>query len=226
MKAILGIKLHTTKHWKTILNGDKQHPVILETSQCTPDCRSTFLYSIYYSCFWWPIFLYSRGSVSANWKVLAVISIISQAPGWLSMLNKFHINAEAFWTLWLLVRKGTYTNWAIATGRGISVPTFADGGVSHGRRGRNPTTVNLSFLDLSRYFFFQVASHLTSRGWVDPVSEPLLLRKSGIAGNRTRDLWVCSRELWPLDHRGGSFIKNTVKLTTDTLVRAGIGPSL
>jgi hypothetical protein len=27
---------------------------------------------------------------------------------------------------------------------------------------------------------------------VDPFPDPLLLRKSGSAGNRTRDLWVCS----------------------------------
>jgi hypothetical protein len=44
---------------------------------------------------------------------------------------------------------------------------------------------NLGFLDLSRYFFFQVAPELYSRGWVDPVPDPLLLRKSGSAGNRT-----------------------------------------
>jgi hypothetical protein len=30
---------------------------------------------------------------------------------------------------------------------------------------------------------------------VDPVPDPLLLRKSGSAGNRTRDLWVSSQEL-------------------------------
>jgi hypothetical protein len=34
--------------------------------------------------------------------------------------------------------------------------------------------------------FFQVAPQLYSRGWVDPVPDPLLLRKSGSAGNRTR----------------------------------------
>jgi hypothetical protein len=44
----------------------------------------------------------------------------------------------------------------------------------------------LGFLDRSRYYFFQVAPHLYSRGWVDPVPDPLLLRKSGRAGNRTR----------------------------------------
>jgi hypothetical protein len=32
-------------------------------------------------------------------------------------------------------------------------------------------------------------------GWVNPVPDPLLLRKSGSAGNRTRDLWTSSQEL-------------------------------
>jgi hypothetical protein len=60
----------------------------------------------------------------------------------------------------------------------------------------------LGFLDRSRYFLFQVAPRLYSWGWVDPSPDPLLLRKSGSAGNRTRDLWICSQELWPLDHTG------------------------
>jgi hypothetical protein len=34
--------------------------------------------------------------------------------------------------------------------------------------------------------FFQGASQLYSRGWVAPVADPLLLRISGSAGNRTR----------------------------------------
>ena len=38
---------------------------------------------------------------------------------------------------------------------------------------------------------------------MDPVPDPLLLRKSGSAGNRTRDLCICSQTLWPLDHRDG-----------------------
>jgi hypothetical protein len=61
----------------------------------------------------------------------------------------------------------------------------------------------LGFLDRSRYYFFQVSPQLYSEGWVDPVPDSLLLRKSGSARNRTRDLWICSQELWPLDHRGG-----------------------
>jgi hypothetical protein len=36
--------------------------------------------------------------------------------------------------------------------------------VSRGQRGGSPTVVNLSFLDRSRYFFFQVAPHLLSQG--------------------------------------------------------------
>ena len=55
-------------------------------------------------------------------------------------------------------------------------------------------------------FFIQVAPQLTSRGWVDPVPDPLLLRKSGSAGDRTRDLYICSQKLWPLDHRGGPYM--------------------
>jgi hypothetical protein len=51
---------------------------------------------------------------------------------------------------------------------------------------RIPTAVNLGFLNRSRYFFIQVAPQLSSRGWVDTVPDPLLLRKSGRAGNRTR----------------------------------------
>jgi hypothetical protein len=65
------------------------------------------------------------------------------------------------------------------------VPTFAD-------RGRNVVTVAdpysriLIFLDRSRYFFLQVASQLYSRGWVDPIPDPLLLRKSGSARNHRK----------------------------------------
>jgi hypothetical protein len=42
------------------------------------------------------------------------------------------------------------------------------------------------FLNRSRYFFFQIAPQLCSRGWVDPAPDPLLFRKSGSAGNRKR----------------------------------------
>jgi hypothetical protein len=86
------------------------------------------------------------------------------------------------------------------------VPTFADRGyrvVS----ATDPHGCILSFPDRSRYYFFQVAPQLYSQGWVDPIPDPLLLRKSGSAGNRTWDLWICSQELWPLEHRGSSWIR-------------------
>jgi hypothetical protein len=65
------------------------------------------------------------------------------------------------------------------------VPTLAD-------RGCRVVSVTdlygriLGFLDRSRYFFFQVAPQLYPRSWVDPVPDPLLLRKCSSAGNPTR----------------------------------------
>jgi hypothetical protein len=59
----------------------------------------------------------------------------------------------------------------------------------------------LGLLDRSRYFSITVAPQLYSRGWVDPVPNPLLF--FGVPGNRTRDPCICSQELWPLEHRGG-----------------------
>jgi hypothetical protein len=78
----------------------------------------------------------------------------------------------------------------------------------------------LGFIDLSRYFFFQVAPQMWG---VDPVPDPLL-RKSGSAGNRTR---ICRRELWPLDHRGGLVrVRVTLQLTVSQSVSHGVEPNL
>jgi hypothetical protein len=50
---------------------------------------------------------------------------------------------------------------------------------------------------------------------VAPVPDQLLLTKSGSAVNRTRDHWVRSRELSPVDHRSGrTFQYNTTKGTS------------
>jgi hypothetical protein len=71
----------------------------------------------------------------------------------------------------------------------------------------------LGFLDRSRYFFFQVAPQFYSRGWVDPIPDPLLLRKSGSAETRTRTSGSVARNS-DLDHRGGllsSTYKNSVR---------------
>jgi hypothetical protein len=65
----------------------------------------------------------------------------------------------------------------------------------------------LGFLDLSRYFFFQVAPQLYSRGSVDPVPDPLLLRISGSAENRTRTFGSVASSS---DHRDGHFFLNNI----------------
>jgi hypothetical protein len=72
------------------------------------------------------------------------------------------------------------------------VPTFVDRGChmfsvmgSHGHI--------LGFLDRSSYFFYQVGPQLYSWGWVDPVPDTLLVRKSGSAGNRTRTFGSVAR---------------------------------
>jgi hypothetical protein len=86
------------------------------------------------------------------------------------------------------------------------VPTFADRGCCVVSATDPHHGCILGFLDRSRYYFFQVAPHLRSEGWVDSVPDPLLLRICGSGGNRTRVLSICSQELWPLDHRGGLLI--------------------
>jgi hypothetical protein len=80
-------------------------------------------------------------------------------------------------------------------------PTFANRGC-HMVRVTYAYGHSLGFLDQSRYFLFQVAQ-LSSRGWVDPVPDPLLLRKSGSTRNRTRTSGSVARNSWPLDHIGG-----------------------
>jgi hypothetical protein len=53
------------------------------------------------------------------------------------------------------------------------VPIFADRGC-HVVSVTNPYGRILDFLDWSRYYCFQVAPQLYSRGSVDPVPDPLL----------------------------------------------------
>jgi hypothetical protein len=68
------------------------------------------------------------------------------------------------------------------------VPIFVDSGVSRGQRGANATAVNLSFQERSHLIYVLFTLMRLS----GPVPDPLLLRKSDSAGNRTRDPWVCS----------------------------------
>jgi hypothetical protein len=52
---------------------------------------------------------------------------------------------------------------------------------------------------------------------MNPVSDRLLLRKSGSTENRTRDLWMCSKGHWPLDHRGDR-MQSTVHIKSAVMV--------
>jgi hypothetical protein len=87
--------------------------------------------------------------------------------------------------------QGNYTDWATATGRRIFVPKFVDRAVSRGQRGETPTAVNLSFLDWSRYFPFQVAPHLSSHS--DTTKNSRLLKSCNICGkwkeSTRRKIW-------------------------------------
>jgi hypothetical protein len=83
------------------------------------------------------------------------------------------------------------------------------------------TAVNLGFLYWSRYFFISAAPFILKR-LSRPVPDPLLLKKSGTAGNRTWGLWICSQERCPLDHRDGHRVQHdSVMQCRDEECRAG-----
>jgi hypothetical protein len=77
--------------------------------------------------------------------------------------------------------QANYTEWSNTTCRRILVPNFVNRGVSHGQRSGTLTAVNLSFLDRSRCFFFQVAPHLSSQGLIGPRSRPTATQKNLVA---------------------------------------------
>jgi hypothetical protein len=68
----------------------------------------------------------------------------------------------------------------------------------------------LDFLYWSRYYFFQVA-HIYSQGWVDPVPDPLLLRKYDSAGIEPGATASVARNS---DHRSGHHMYHQCVLVT------------
>jgi hypothetical protein len=76
------------------------------------------------------------------------------------------------------------------------MPTFADRGC-YVVSVTDPYGRILGFLDRSCYFFVQVAPQLYSRGEVDPVPDPLLIRKSRSDGNQT---WTSGSVVRNSDH--------------------------
>jgi hypothetical protein len=84
----------------------------------------------------------------------------------------------------------------------------------------DPYGRNLGILDRSRYFVFQVAPQLYSRGRVDPVPDPLLLRKSAGTGYRTRPLDLQPGTLTTRPQRWSTFFYityiNSVRTSQET----------
>jgi hypothetical protein len=93
------------------------------------------------------------------------------------------------------------------------MPTLADRGC-RAVSATNPHGREIRFYRPDPRLSIQLAPHINTRRWVDPVLDPLLLRKSGSAGNQTQDLWICSQEVWPLDHRGGPICHYTKHKST------------
>jgi hypothetical protein len=75
---------------------------------------------------------------------------------------------------------------------------------------RIPTAVFSDFYTGAATIASKLLLNCTQRGWVDTVPDPLIF--FGSAGNRTRYLWICSQELWPLDHRGGPYPQETKQI--------------
>jgi hypothetical protein len=157
------------------------------------------------------ILWYSTGCNRLHW-IATLVSILRQISAvhistfysFKVLFNIIHpskicIPSPTKQTPWYFSPQTNYTDRATTTCWRNLLPTFADSGASSGQRGGSPTVVNLSFLDRSRYFSFKQLLIYSHKGWVDPVPNPLLLRKCGISRNVTRDFWVSSQDLWALD---------------------------
>jgi hypothetical protein len=125
----------------------------------------------------------ANSKLTTNWKVqIKIIIIIKIITIWRSLtdfVDKQTTNSVD------LSPRANYTEGQTAAGRQSQCQLLRVEGC-HVASVTNPYGRNLGFLNRSRYFVFQVAPQLYSRGWVDQVPDPLLLRKSGSPDNRTR----------------------------------------
>jgi hypothetical protein len=123
-----------------------------------------------------------RGSYSASdkvnlwqWKITWNVSIFT------------HVNTK---NSMALAHERTIPSYCCLSAK--LVPTFGDRGCCVISTADSYGHI-LGFLDRSRYLSFQISAQLYSRGWVDPVPDPLLLRKSGSEGHRTRTFGSAAR---------------------------------
>jgi hypothetical protein len=102
----------------------------------------------------------------------------------------------------VLVRKRTIPTERPPLSCEVSVLTFADRGCRVVST-TDPHSRIFGFIDPEPLLFHSSSCSLILTRLSGPRPDPLLLTKSDNAGNRTRVLWICSQEFWPLDHRGG-----------------------
>jgi hypothetical protein len=85
------------------------------------------------------------------------------------------------------------------------VPTFSDRGC-HLVSVTDPYCRILGFLNRSRQFFLSSSSSVVLTRLSGPRSRPTTSQKIWQRRESNPDLWICSQELWPVDHRGGHAI--------------------
>jgi hypothetical protein len=103
--------------------------------------------------------------------------------------------------------QANYIDWAASTCRRILVSTFADRELLRGQRGGSPTAVNLFSRQQPLFLLSSSSSFMLTRAQWNSFQTQFYTENLVAPGNRTRDLWVCSQKLWPLDHRGGTKLK-------------------
>jgi hypothetical protein len=81
------------------------------------------------------------------------------------------------------------------------VPTFVDRRVSHIQRGRSPR-LYYRFSAPEPLLFLPSSSWIVLARLNGPRSTPATSQKIWKRWESIPDLWICSQELWPLDHKG------------------------
>jgi hypothetical protein len=118
---------------------------------------------------------------------------------WIQLLGLYAVRICSKLKLHGLSPRANYTDRATAACRRSDCQLLRIEGATW----TDPYVRILGFLDRSRYFFYQVAPQLYSRGWVDPVADPLLFFFLVVPGNRTRASGSVAKNSDQLDHRGG-----------------------
>jgi hypothetical protein len=131
-------------------------------------------------CFTWASFILLQSGTTSNRHKYWFLAEVADSDIVISVLNLMTWDIYTYWI------SDTIELCRPSDRRLLGlVLTFSDRGCCV-ISATNPHYRILGFLDLSHYYFFQIASQLYSRGWVDPIPDPLLLGKSGSTGNRTR----------------------------------------